>query len=234
MDSAAKPHYNLTDINNVFKNYYQDLYTSSHNPNIKDIHKFLNNINLPQLTSEQANSLEQSSTTEEFYNALHKMPNNKAPRTRWLPCWVLQTFLVYSFFRMIDEIFKTKTIPSTMNTALTVTVKTWPDPTLPTSYRPLSLINTDKNHKALTDRIEKVITSIIDPDQTGFIKGRQSSHNTRKLLNLMQHSHNKKLKTIILSQNAQKAFDRVDWKFLFATLQRFGFGESFINWVRAL
>lgn len=26
-DSAGKPHYNPTDINNVFKNYYQDLYT---------------------------------------------------------------------------------------------------------------------------------------------------------------------------------------------------------------
>ena len=50
----------------------------------------------------------------------------------------------------------------------------------------------------------------------------------------MQHSHNNKLKTIILLLDAQKAFDRVNWNVLFATLQRFGFGKSFINWIRAV
>ncbi len=126
-----------------------------------------------------------------------------------------------------------------MNTALiTLLLKPDKDPTHLSSYRPLSLINTDIKiiSKALTNRIEKVIPSIIHPDQTGFIKGRQSSHNTRKLFNLMQLSNNKKSETIIiiLSLDAQKAFDRVNWRFLFTTLQKFGFGESFINWIRAL
>lgn len=50
----------------------------------------------------------------------------------------------------------------------------------------------------------------------------------------MQLSNNKKTETIILSLDAQKAFDRVNWSFLFITLQKFGFGESFISWIKAL
>ncbi len=86
-DSAGKPHHNPKDINNIFKNYYQDLYTSSHNPDTHDINKFLNNISLPHLTPEQTNSLEQPLTPHEFYDALNKMQNNKPSRTLVvIPC----------------------------------------------------------------------------------------------------------------------------------------------------
>lgn len=239
-DSAGKPYHNPKDINTVFKNYYQDLYTSSHNPNASDIHQFLNNINLPHLTTEQTNLLEQPITPAEFHNALNKMENNRAPGPDGFPAEFYKHFwstISPLFLRMIDEFLITNSIPPMINTAvITLLLKPDKDPTHLSSYRPLSLLNTDIKiiSKALSNRIEKVIPFIIHPDQTGFIKGRQSSYNTRKLFNLMQLSNNKKTETIILSLDAQKAFDRVNWSFLFTTLQKFGFGESFINWIKAL
>ena len=38
----------------------------------------------------------------------------------------------------------------------------------------------------------------------------------------------------ILSLDQEKAFDRVDWGIMFATLKKMGFGPSFINWVNLL
>lgn len=78
-DLVGKPHHNPKDVNNIFKNYYQDLYTLSHNPDTHDINTFLNNISLPQLTPEQTNSPEQPLTPREFYDALNKMQNEPAP-----------------------------------------------------------------------------------------------------------------------------------------------------------
>ncbi len=91
------------------------------------------------------------------------------------------------FIRMIIESKQKSKLPDNMNTAtISLLLKPNKDPTLPSSYRPISLINVDIKiiAKALAYRLEKVTPSIIHPDQTGFIKGRLASNNTRRLFNL--------------------------------------------------
>ena len=70
--------------------------------------------------------------------------------------------------------------------------------------------------------------------QTGFIQGRHSTNNMRRLLDLISMSQRNNTKAMVVSLDAEKAFDRVNWSFLLATLNKFGFGESFIHWVSAL
>lgn len=125
-----------------------------------------------------------------------------------------------------------------MNTAaITLILKPNKDPTLPSSYRPISLLNVDLKiiTKTLAHRLDNIIPSLIHPDQTGFVKGRHSANNTRRLINIIDYSitHQSPHATIV-SLDAEKAFDRVNWFFLISTLRKFGFEESFIEWIKIL
>lgn len=240
MNSAEKLTNSPLEINKIFEEYYTKLYSSDLNPNQEDINQFLDNIPLPKLNTDQINSLELPITEEELHSALNHMQNNKAPGPDGFPAEFYKHFwstLFPLFSRTITEIKQNAKIPSHMNTALISLIpKPNKDHTLTSNYRPISLINVDLKiiSKVLSHRIEKIIPDIIHPDQTGFIKGRHASNNTRRLYNLMHYSSVQQKDTLIATLDAEKAFDRVNWKFLFTTLQKFGFGESFINWIKIL
>lgn len=82
--------------------------------------------------------------------------------------------------------------------------------------------------------LENVILVIIDPDQTGFIKGHQSYCNTRRLFNIICHLDQNFRPGILLAMDAEKAFDSVEWSYMFDVMTRFGIAENFIKWVRLL
>lgn len=232
--------HNSHEINAIFQQYYSDLYSSNCTPSIPAIENFLSKLNLPTLPSDKAQMLEAPLTINEIYKSLIKMPNNKSPGPDGLPAEFYKTFwdiLSPLLLRVITEIKTTSKIPPHMNTAnITLIPKPNKDLTHPANYRPLSLINTDLKiiTKTLATRLETVIPVIIHQDQTGFIKDRYASDNLRKLFNLINITQLERSKSIILSLDAEKAFDKVNWQFLFHTLRKFGFGESFVHWIETL
>lgn len=77
--------------------------------------------------------------------------------------------------------------------------------------------------KALALRLEKVLPLIISKEQTGFITGRQLFYNVRTLLNVIYSKETTAKSEVVISVDAEKAFDRVQCSYLFAVLAKFKF-----------
>ncbi len=118
---------------------------------------------------------------------------------------------------------------------ITLILKPDKSPTKCESYRPISLLNTDAKiiAKILASRLERCLPSVIGTDQNGFIKGSQTTHNIRWVLNIL-HVKKETIDACILSLDAEKAFDRVEWPYMKDIMARFGFGDSFLRWVNIL
>ncbi len=57
--------------------------------------------------------------------------------------------------------------------------------------------------------------------------------NLRRVLNIL-HDKSNICDNALLSFDAEKAFDRIEWQVLFKTMERMVFGEKFMKWVRIL
>lgn len=74
----------------------------------------------------------------------------------------------------------------------------------------------------------------IREDQTGFIKCRSSSYNVRRLLHIINTCQTQEIDSMVISLDAEKAFDRVEWPCLYNVLHKFKLGDNFIRWVKLL
>lgn len=104
------------------------------------------------------------------------------------------------------------------------------------NWRPSSLLNVDYKlaARALAGRLLKVIHLVVNKDQTCGVPGRYIGENVAFLRDIVDYATKFNVPVAILSLDQEKAFDRVDWGFMFATLKKMGFGPSFINWVNLL
>lgn len=78
----------------------------------------------------------------------------------------------------------------------------------------------------LACRLERVLPSVISPDQAGFVKGRHSFYNICKLLNIV-YIPCQNDSECLLSMDAEKAFGRVEWVYLFVLAGCLYLGSSY-------
>lgn len=219
--------------------FYSNLYESESlkMPGLLDT--FFEKMTIPTLDSTLRDQLEEQITVEEIKFAICSMQNAKFPGPDGYPVEFFKTFkdsLSPLLRNKFVESFNWQCLPPTLRQAtISLLLKPNKDPLECSSYRPISLLNVDLKilSKILAHRLERCLPHIISSDQTGFVKGRHGFFNLRRFVNIL-YMVSTATPEVALSLDAEKAFDRVEWDYLFYILNKFGFGPKFISWVRVL
>ena len=103
---------------------------------------------------------------------------------------------------------------------ITLIPKQGKDISLLQNYRPITLLNTDYKigAKSIASRVKRILLQVIGVQQTGFLKGRFIGENIRYVLDLTEYSHRYQIPGFVLFVDFEKAFDKLEWCFIYRTL----------------
>ena len=216
-------------------NFYQRLYKSETTDTLAQDYLLNNLTNV--LTDEDRDSVEGEITLEELFTVVNTFSKDKSPGNDGLTAEFYQTFFIVigkDLVEVINEGFKRGELSLSMRRGVIVLIWKGDDKRLLKNWRPISLLNYDYKAitKVLATRVRDILPKIIHPNQKCGIKGRSIHDGVALIRDIIEYVNRKHLPGVIISLDQTKAYDRVEWEFLFKVLRKFNFGSNFIHMIR--
>ena len=225
------------EILNEMKGFYKKLYSAE---KLNKPENFIKNLSQsPSVPLEKLEKLSDDFDEPEISTAIKNMQNNKSPGEDGLPIefykvfWLdIKDYLIASYKHSMAE------------GSLSITQKRGIISLLPKkknllflkNWRPLTLLNVDYKifAKLIATRLKTILSYIIHADQTGFMKGRFIGENIVTLLDIIDYCEKNGIEAVLISVDFEKAFDQLDWDFIWESLAYFQIPETLISWIKTL
>ncbi|CAN1239055.1 LINE-1 retrotransposable element ORF2 protein [Linum grandiflorum] len=220
-------------------NYFKRLFSSDIPPGFFPVHL------CPSLSKSvsktQNDALIRQVSFQEIKQAVFSLGPNQAPGLDGFTGTFYREYWKYihpDLCGAVRSFFVTGIIPCNINHTLISLIPKIHNPSSMSHLRPISLCQFLYKiiAKILANRLALVLPSLIGSHQTGFVKDRRITDNiiiAHELMHFLKRKRNGASHYMALKLDMEKAYDRIEWGFLFEMLHRFGFHRSFTSWIQA-
>ncbi len=223
------------DLAYYVRSFYTHLYTSEANaPSTHEAREACWASTPIRVSNETNKELTQELTLKEIQEAIQAMPKDKAPGCNGIPTEFFQEFMSEVFptlLQAFSAMLRSGETSELINKGLIILIPKLGDHARIGNWRPITLLG------SLYKILAKILTflpSIIRPNQTGFVEGRCILDNTFLAQEAQDWAKESNQDLVLLLLDFEKAFDRIEWSFLFEALAKLGFCPQWIRWVSSL
>ena len=231
---------NENQILSEIENYFTNLYSSRTDVSEEQFSSYVEQLELPRLSHEMSVKADGLLTYEECKESLDTFSAGKSPGEDGFTVEFYSTFFDLIGNDLVDclnSAYENEQLSISQRRGVITLIPKEEESLLKLqNWRPITLLNVDYKiaSKAIAKRIEPLLSFLIHPDQTGFVKGRYIGENIRLISDIMEQTKNLNCPGILLSLDFQKAFDTLEWSCISSVLKMSNFGDSLRNWIKVL
>ena len=197
----------------------------------------LPDLSFNEIGIEDASKLEEVFSEEEIWTAISGLNGDKAPgpdgfpMAFWSFSWDFVEDEVLGFFK---EFYEQGKFVRSINATFLVLIPKKQNVADLKDLRPISLVGGLYKilAKVLANRIKRVMSKVISPEQSAFVKGRQILDAVLIANEAVDTIIRRKESGIVCKLDIEKAYDHLSWEFLIQVLDKMGFGKRWVSWVK--
>ncbi|XP_059069967.1 uncharacterized protein LOC131859829 [Cryptomeria japonica] len=226
-------------ISNAFADFYKILFSSEDSLEAEVCRDKCKALIPGKLDSKDISNLSKSISIVEVEAAVKALSNDKAPGPDGFPVEFYKSNLSWISKDLLDlynEAISNGSLGPDINQGIIKLLPKDGNKALIKNWRPITLLNVSYKvlAKILALRLVDILPKFIGPSQTGFIKGRYILENLITSWEAMDWAKNSHQNTAMLLLDFEKAYDKVEWKFILMMLEAFGFPPYFCLAVQTL
>ncbi|OMO50989.1 reverse transcriptase [Corchorus capsularis] len=224
---------NEEDIQQLFKEFYSDLFRSDGNSEeVLDC--------IPNLVSDEMNDKLTAAITEaEIETATFELGTFQAPGPDGYNGVFNQKYwsiVKEAVIKAVRGFFESGNMLKEINTTNLVVIPKVKKPDEVGQFRPIGCCNFIYKviSKVLVNRLKPFMDDLITPNQSAFIAGRQIQDNiiiANEVFHYLRLKKKGKKADMALKIDMNMAYDKVEWGFLEAVMNRLGFARRWVHWI---
>ena len=218
--------------------FYKELYTAPvSDARSKECEQEILGTLLPCITPLMSFALSQPLSEPELHAAACALAKDKAPGPDGIAINFFTSFwqiIGVDFHQMVLNSLCSGRFPPGVTSGLITLIPKGGDLKQLTNWRPITLLNVSYKiyAKALQLRLQEPLAEIVSPDQSAYLRNRFILDNILLTHETISWARKSQQESIFLKLDFSKAFDRVNWQFLFNAMSRMGFPQLFTNMVK--